>query len=273
MKRLIAIRSRYKAFGRGTFELLYPENRKVMAFIRTYEGEHILVVANLSRFVQAVELDLTAFKGATPVEIFGRTPFPTIGETPYFLSAGPHSFYWFTLQQQSSSLSTTTPRQLLTITVGDNWQDVYARAEVKKALEMLLPDYLQHCRWFDSRGRVIQTVYIQDAVPIELALPNRSSTPSSSTPPSPTASVAPNIYNLVLIRVEYTEGIQDMYMIPIAYAEGIDANSASNPYEEAAIVYLQGKNSLGILFDALVDKEFSDDFPRGDRPQTPLQRR
>ena len=255
MKRLIAIRSRYKAFGRGTFELLYPENRKVMAFIRTYDGEHILVVANLSRFVQAVELELAAFKGATPVEIFGRTQFPTIGETPYFLSAGPHSFYWFTLQQQPSSLSASTPRQLSTIAVGDRWQDdIYARAEVKKALEMLLPDYLQRCRWFDSRGRVIQSVYIQDIIPIELATQSRSPSPPAANP-SVTPAV-PNVYNLALIRVEYTEGIQDTYAMPIAYAEGIDASSASNPYEDAAIVCLQGKNSTGILFDALVDKDF-----------------
>ena len=256
MKRLIAIRSRYKAFGRGTFELLYPENRKVMAFIRTYDGEHILVVANLSRFVQAVELDLTAFKGATPVEIFGRTPFPTIGETPYFLSAGPHSFYWFTLQQQSSSLSAATPRQLSTIAVGDRWQDdIYARAEVKKSLEMLLPDYLHRCRWFDSRGRVIQSVYIQDIIPIELAPQSRSSSPPNVPNPSAPPAV-PNAYSLALIRVEYTEGIQDMYTMPVAYADGIDPTSAANPYEDAAIAWLQGKNSMGIMFDALADKEF-----------------
>ena len=106
MKRLIGIRSRYQAFGRGTFELLYPENRKVLTFIRTYDGEHILVVANLSRFVQAVELDLSAFKGATPVEIFGRTALSSrLVTAPYFLSIGPHAFYWFTLQQQPSVLS------------------------------------------------------------------------------------------------------------------------------------------------------------------------
>ncbi|MBD3884790.1 maltose alpha-D-glucosyltransferase [Phormidium tenue FACHB-886] len=250
MKRLMAIRSRYKAFGRGTFELLYPENRKVLTFIRTYEGEHILVIANLSRFVQAVELDLTAFKGATPVEIFGRTAFPTIGETPYFLSIGPHAFFWFTLQYQTSNLVASTPRQLFTVTVGESWQEVYTRPEIKKALEALLPDYMQHCRWFNSRGRVTQSVHIEDAVPVE-STPQRHFTDISATTPA-----IPNAYNLVLIRVDYIEGISDTYILPIAYAEGIDPNSPANPYGEATIAYLQGKNSAGILFDALADKDF-----------------
>ena len=76
MKRLIALRKRYKAFGRGSMEFLHPENRKVLAFIRRYEDETMLVVANLSRFAQYVELDLRSYKGTIPVELFGRTRFP-----------------------------------------------------------------------------------------------------------------------------------------------------------------------------------------------------
>src|SRR5437667_310949 len=51
-KRFVALRRRYQAFGRGSLEFLYPENRKVLAFTRTYGDEVILVVANLSRFMQ-----------------------------------------------------------------------------------------------------------------------------------------------------------------------------------------------------------------------------
>ena len=94
---LIAMRKRYKAFGRGTLEFLYPENHRVLAFIRRYQDEVILVIANLSRFVQYAGLDLSAFKGTTPVEFFGRAEFPQVGESPYFLSLGAHSFYWFLL--------------------------------------------------------------------------------------------------------------------------------------------------------------------------------
>src|SRR5215467_3011441 len=99
MKRLIAMRKRYKAFGRGTLEFLFPDNHRVLAFIRRYQEEVILVIANLSRFVQYARLDLSAFKGTSPVELFGRAEFPPIGDSPYFMTLGPHSFYWFSLTQ------------------------------------------------------------------------------------------------------------------------------------------------------------------------------
>src|SRR5260370_15187233 len=98
MRRLIALRKRHRAFGRGSLELLRPENRKVLAFVRRHESEQILCVANLSRFLQVVELDLSQWKGLVPVELFGSTELPAIGETPYYLTLGPHSFYWFSLE-------------------------------------------------------------------------------------------------------------------------------------------------------------------------------
>jgi maltose alpha-D-glucosyltransferase/alpha-amylase len=97
-KRLIAVRKRYRAFGRGSLEFLHPENLRVLAYIRRYEHETILCVVNLSRFVQYVELDLSEFMGWQPVELIGETRFPTIGELPYFLTFGPHAFYWFRLE-------------------------------------------------------------------------------------------------------------------------------------------------------------------------------
>jgi maltose alpha-D-glucosyltransferase/alpha-amylase len=99
MRRLIAIRKRYPVFGRGTIEFLHPSNLAILAYVRTHEDHIILAVNNLSRFVQPVELDLSAFLGYVPVELFGETVFPRIGEQPYLLSLGPHTFYWFRLEK------------------------------------------------------------------------------------------------------------------------------------------------------------------------------
>ena len=103
MRRLIAIRKRYPVFGRGDIEFLHPSNLTVLAYLRCYEGQTILVVNNLSRFVQPVELDLRAFQGFVPIELFGETVFPRIGEAPYFLSLGPHTFYWFRLEKSGQA--------------------------------------------------------------------------------------------------------------------------------------------------------------------------
>jgi maltose alpha-D-glucosyltransferase / alpha-amylase len=237
MKRLITVRSRYQAFGRGTFEVLYPENRKVLAFTRTYNGEHILVVANLSRFVQAVELDLSAFKGMKPIEIFGRSEFPAIGDAPYFLSLGPHSFLWFTLQQQPSSLpSPRTQAQLPTLTVSGQWQDIYHKADARRALEAILPEFLRRSRWFGGRNRVMQSTQITDVIPFNL-----QQRPGA------------NEYHIALVRVDYTEGISETYVLPLAYAAG---NYHPDAHTEQAIAHIRGNYISGLLFDALSDKDF-----------------
>jgi maltose alpha-D-glucosyltransferase / alpha-amylase len=242
MKRLIAIRSRYKAFGRGTFELLYPENRKVLAFTRTYQGEHVLVVANLSRFVQAVELDLTPFQGMVPVEIFGRTEFPRIGDSPYFLSLGPHAFFWFTLQFQEATQLARPQSALPTLSVNGDWRDIYTRAEVRKTLEDILPDYLQSCSWF-KKGRILQTVQIVDAVPITLPEDSRK----TNGVPHGTST-----FDIVLVRAEYTEGMPDTFVLPLAFL----ANKSDTKGIDRAVARLVGNTEAGLLVDALNDRAF-----------------
>jgi len=102
-KRMIAVRKRYRAFGRGSLRFLHPENLKVLVYLREWENEVILCVVNLSRFVQYAELDLSEFDGWSPVELIGETRFPHIGTLPFFLTLGPHAFYWFRLEPDTAS--------------------------------------------------------------------------------------------------------------------------------------------------------------------------
>jgi maltose alpha-D-glucosyltransferase / alpha-amylase len=103
MRRLITARRTSAAFGRGSIEFLRPRNPRVIAYVRRYQRELVLIVANLAGAPQPVELDLGEFVGATPVEILGRTRFPVVRDHPYFLSLGPHGFYWFRLERQASA--------------------------------------------------------------------------------------------------------------------------------------------------------------------------
>ena len=100
-KRIIAVRKRYKTFGRGTLEFLRPANRSILAYVRKYEGEILLIVNNLAGSAQPVELDLRRFIGAQVTELLGDTQFPTIGEHPYQLSLAPYGYFWFRLEPRS----------------------------------------------------------------------------------------------------------------------------------------------------------------------------
>jgi maltose alpha-D-glucosyltransferase/alpha-amylase len=102
LRRLLQVRKQYPVFGMGDYEPLYPENRRVFAFTRQLGADVVLVVANLSRFAQPVELDLSRWTGLVPEEMFGRTPFPIIDNRPYRLAMGPHGFYWFRLVEPPS---------------------------------------------------------------------------------------------------------------------------------------------------------------------------
>jgi len=99
MKQIIKARKSLPVFGRGTMEFLYPANHRVLAYVRQFGRDTILVVNNLSSSAQAVELDLRRYKGNILIEMFGRNPFPRIGDLPYLLTMGPYQFYWFRLRK------------------------------------------------------------------------------------------------------------------------------------------------------------------------------
>jgi maltose alpha-D-glucosyltransferase / alpha-amylase len=110
MKRLIALRKRNRVLGRGSFELLDPNNPRILAFVREYGDECVLVVANLSRHLQFAELDLGRYEGSVPVELFGQSPCPPIQSKPYVLTPGPHSFLWFSLEKPRGEALTELAR-------------------------------------------------------------------------------------------------------------------------------------------------------------------
>jgi maltose alpha-D-glucosyltransferase / alpha-amylase len=99
MKRLIQVRKTSPVFSRGSIEFLFPANHRVLAYTRELGNSRVLAVNNLSDSAQAVELDLRKYKGSIPIEMFGETLFPRIGDNPYLLTMGPYQFYWFRLRK------------------------------------------------------------------------------------------------------------------------------------------------------------------------------
>jgi maltose alpha-D-glucosyltransferase / alpha-amylase len=105
------LRKVFRVFGRGTLEFLQPANRKVLAYVRRYDGEQILCVANLSRFSQPVDLDLTALEGMIPIEMLGYVEFPRITRQPYRLTLAPYGFFWLELHDETEPSPEIQPRK------------------------------------------------------------------------------------------------------------------------------------------------------------------
>src|SRR6202162_995399 len=165
MRRMLSIRRLQRAFGRGTFRLLYPSNRRVMRYVRELaehgRTETILCVANVSRFAQAVELDLSQFETCVPVEMLGGAAFPPIGQLPYLLPLPPYGFYWFVLAPLSRMPTWFVPApqplpELVTLVVRNSLQELLAEP-IRSVLEReVLPAYLPKRRWFAAKDQILE---------------------------------------------------------------------------------------------------------------------
>src|SRR5262245_60586 len=166
-KRLIAVRKSTQAFGRGTITFVRPRNRAVLAYVREYEGEAILCVANLSRAAQAAELDLSPWRGRVPLEMLGRTEFPAIGEPAYMVTLAPYGFYWFKQIQKSAGTAdapTLVPEvETLVIPVGSTWESLGRTRGVFE--REVLPQFLAHSRWFEGHGPTYPSASVNGVVP------------------------------------------------------------------------------------------------------------
>lgn len=235
MRRMIALRKQHKAFGRGTIEFLEPENQKVLAYLRCYKEEVILAVANLSRFVQPVELDLSAYRGWTPVEMLGRVEFPPIGELPYFITLGPHAFYWFRLEPQAEPMTVGVPARLEEIATPvlslERRSTNILETEDRFRLESdIIPAYLKKQRYFRGKGRGLVGCRILDWAKLGSG------------------------FHLTFVQVSYADGGREVYVLPLKVSWGAEASRIVENVPESVLVFIKTARDKGALYDALVDK-------------------
>src|SRR2546428_3507510 len=224
-KRLIAMRRRFQAFGRGTMEFLYPENRKILAFVRRYQEETILVVANLSRLVQCFELDLSAFHGMVPVELSGGTRFPEITDRPYFLNLSPFAFYWFSLERVRAEVA--AGGEELPFVAAKSWGEVFAERN-RDVLSAALLRYVRSRRWFGAKTKTVNAIRIEETIPI-----------------------ARDAGSLVILELEYADGEPDRYLLPLAITQ---ARRADEPERTTTLIARMKDGCL--LYEPVADEKF-----------------
>ena len=237
LKRVLALRKRYRAFGRGSIQFLQPENRKILAFVRRFEEETILVVANLSRYPQPTQLDLSEFKQTVPLELFGGTPFPAITEKPYPFTLNPHAAFWFLLDPRpSGDYSALFHRESQALTVRQSWEDVLLEDQ-RGPLETALLAYLKGQRWLAGKKDLLKSVQVRDVAQL--------------------TSNSHKAFLLVLL-VDYTEGDPEDYLLPLAFATGKQREHLEQALPRLVITRLaiQQPPSEGVLFDASASDDF-----------------
>ncbi len=196
--------------------------------MRQHLGETVLVVANLSRFAQYTELDLSRHKGAMPVELFGKARFPAVGEAPYPLSLGPHGFYWFSLERPKATderLSMPPPPAVLVCASLDS----LLTGDERAGLEEALPHFLEGRRWYAGRDRTLRAAHLEDVIRI--------------------GKDADPLY-FAFVRVEYLDAAPELYALPLAWVRG---EAVPPGVAVVAHVRVATDDSQGALVDATDD--------------------
>ncbi|MFA4915096.1 MAG: maltose alpha-D-glucosyltransferase [Syntrophales bacterium] len=242
MKRVISARKRLRSFGSGTTEFLLTDNPKVLAFIRQYRDETMLVVVNLSRYSQVVELGLFQFSGYAPEEVFSGNKFPVIKDTPYVLTLGFYDYFWFSLKKEEEvihfgDLFSRVPE----LNVIGEWKSIFQGKTKEKLEDEILPQYIAGCRWFGGKARKIRKVKILENV---------------------TIGKGPTSTHLLFIKIFFNEGLADVYFLPLSFLSGVEAETIieEKPY---IIVSRVGTGSgEGIIYDGVYNVEFHKDILR-----------
>ena len=230
-RRVIAMRKNFKAFSRGSLEFLYPDNPKVLAFLRRYEDEIILVIVNLSRFAQSAELDLSRFTSYVPMEVFSRNLFRPIRKSRYVITLGPHAYYWFALQAPTDGRRAPRKKAVPVINGPMELATLLANGQRAVIEREILPRYLQTCRWFGSKARTFRDLKVVE---------------------QPAISDDANSAQLWFVEVNYLDAPTETYVLPVKSASGEAARAVSQAAPHA-IIARSGDNGENILFDATWD--------------------
>jgi len=243
MKRMLQVRKTSQSFGRGTLRFIKPGNRKVLVYLREYGEDSILCVANLSRSAQPVELDLSAYKTMVPIELLGRTPFPPIGDLPYFLTLPSYGFYWFRLSrdvQPPAWHDEMLPREDLPVLVLiDGWRSFFpervavwrgaAAGKLRAQLEeQVLPRFIAAQRWFADKGAPVQSTRLADH----------------------------GEWQQWLLAIFTAEPAGTHYFLPLVFGfEGMEESRWSK-LQPAALARVRQQANVGVLAEASADEHF-----------------
>jgi maltose alpha-D-glucosyltransferase/alpha-amylase len=223
VKRALSLRKSMPELTRGDLEFLQGDNPKVLTYLRSAGDRSVLVVANLSRHTQPVEVDLSRFDGVEPVEVFGRIRFPAVGPGPYRLTIGPHDFYWFSLDRSEAVPEEPAPG----IVVEGELADILRGGS---RLETALVSDIQRRRWFRSKAQTVRNGRLAGLVD----MPGTDSV-------------------IAFLQVDYVEADAEIYVMPLAVAGEVEADRLTRETPTALIAEIRAGSRTGALYDALHD--------------------
>ncbi|GAB3225293.1 maltose alpha-D-glucosyltransferase [Spirosoma arcticum] len=228
MKRMINLRKKHKAFGRGDLVFLPVTNPKVLAFTRSFADETLLIIVNLSKYAQPAEVELRGYSGYVPVEAFSKNAFPAVTDTEgYFFTLAPHDYQWFVLEK--TQIDTDSTYSLPTVHI-NNWSELLQNGNRTVLETVVLPDYLLKADWFAEKKPAMRDLKILSHATLTLA--------------EGTAYV-------ILIEVAYERGLPEIFQLFMAFAPEIQATKLMRNCPQAVLATVDMGGDSGVICDGL----------------------
>ncbi|HRI80308.1 MAG TPA: maltose alpha-D-glucosyltransferase, partial [Cyclobacteriaceae bacterium] len=238
IKNLIAMRKRLHVFGRGDLKFLDSTNAKVLCFVRSFEKQRIIVVANLSQFSQATTIDLSEFRDCDITEAFSQNRFMSVGEGEYPITISPYGYFWFQVDDQDNKETQGPGGELQLFKTDSSWERAFNHFDEVRVFERkILQPFMKKCRWFGGKAKVISKMSIHKMVPLK---------------------VEGTTHFLTIIEVHYVQRLPEFYFLPLTFVPS-EMVMERFEYTSQSVVCrgeIQGKG--GFILDSSYDRSFRD---------------
>jgi len=238
IKNVLAMRKRLSVFGRGDLKFIESSNSKVLCFVRSYEKQNVIVVANMSQFSQATTLDLKMFKDCDVTEVFSQNRFMSVTDGDYSITVGPYGYFWFQADASEKKEQNGSSNELYLYKSDLSWERVFANYNEIRVLERkVLQPFMKKCRWFGGKARAISKMNIHKFIPLK---------------------VSGETHYLTIVEVHYVQRLPELYFLPMCFIPS-DSIFEKVEYTAQSVVCraeIQGKS--GFIIDSSYDRSFRD---------------
>jgi maltose alpha-D-glucosyltransferase / alpha-amylase len=238
VKNVLAMRKRLSVFGRGDLKFIESTNAKVLCFARSYQEQKMIVVANLSQFSQATNLNLSEFKDCDITEVFSQNRFMNVGQGDYPITIGPYGYFWFQADTTEKKDESATSTELFLYKTDISWERLlFNYNEVRVIERKILQPFMKKCRWFGGKAKVISKMSIHKVIPLK---------------------VEGETHFLTIIEVDYVQRLPELYFLPMCFVPSDSIFDKVEYTAQSVISRAEIQGKAGFILDSSYDRIFRD---------------
>ena len=238
IKNVLTMRKRLNVFGRGDMKFIESSNSKVLSFVRSYDKQRIIVVANLSQFSQATTLDFSTFKDCDITEVFSQNRFKSVEGNDYSITIGPYGYFWFQADLSEKIEQAVGSSELPLLKTDASWEKIFNNYNERRVLERkILQPFMRKCRWFGGKARAVSKISIYKVIPVKV---------DGST------------HFMTILEIHYVQRLPELYFLPMVFVPSDNLIDKVEFTAQSVVCRAEIQDKTGFVIDSSYDKSFRD---------------